>query len=267
MTSILIDEPKPQVKRVTISAPERLNAFTYDMYEDLVAFLEKTRFDPDTRVVVITGAGRAFCAGHYFGRAPDPDWLPKNIGKIQRSRMLNEWLARVPIAVRNMPQPVICAVNGAAAGIGYSLVMAADLAIAAKSSKFVNAIHNAGTGTEMGMSYMLPRAVGKQKAAEILFTARAILSDEAEKIGLVLKTVPDEELMDQVFALADSIIANTPMGIWLTKQSMYLNENSGSLAAAIEIEHRAVTISQATEDAAEKRAATFEKRPAVYSNK
>ena len=141
--------------------------------------------------------------------------------------------------MRQLPQPIICAVNGAAAGAGFALALASDLCIAAKSAKFVNSIHNAGTGHEFGMSYLLPRAIGTQRAAEILFTTRPVPAEEAERIGLVLRAVPDEELMNVALEIAN-ILANVPMGIWLTKQSLWVNQGVGSLETAIEMESRGV---------------------------
>jgi len=176
-------------------------------------------------------------------------------------------MARIPLGLRALPQPVIAAVNGPAAGIGYSLALAADLAVAGRSAKFVNAIHNAGTGAELGMSYLLPRAVGSQRAAELLLTARAVLAEEAAEIGLVLRTVDDAALMDEVMALAREIMVNVPIGLWLTKQSLWANLGAGSLEAAMEFEHRAVLISQRTEDAAEKRKAFVEKRPPRFTHR
>jgi enoyl-CoA hydratase len=117
------------------------------------------------------------------------------------------------------------------------------------------------------MSWMLPRAVGTQRAAEILLTSRPVLADEAERIGLALRAVDDEKLMAEARALAASICANVPLGIWLTKQSLWMNQGVGSLEAACEIEARAVFMAQQTEDAAEKRQAFLAKRPPHFSNK
>jgi enoyl-CoA hydratase len=114
------------------------------------------------------------------------------------------------------------------------------------------------------MSYLLPRQIGTQRAAELLLTARHVLADEAERIGLVLKAVPDDQLMEAVMEIATRIVANTPIGVWMTKQSLWLNQSAGSLEAAIEMEHRAVHISQATEDAIEKRTAFLEKRVPTF---
>jgi enoyl-CoA hydratase len=157
-------------------------------------------------------------------------------------------------------------VNGAAAGIGYALALAADLCVAGKSAKFVNSIHNAGTGHELGLSYMLPRAVGTQRAAELLLTARPVLAEEAERIGLVLRAVPDDKLLEAALELARGVLVNVPIGVWLTKQSLWLNQGVGSLEAAIELESRAVAIAQSTADAADKRASFMEKRPPKFTN-
>ena len=189
------------------------------------------------------------------------------MGKAYRTKYIMSVLASIPTLMRSLPQPIICGVNGTVAGMGYALPLAADLAIAARSAKFVNSIHNAATGCELGMSYLLPRAVGTQRAAELLLTARAVLSDEAERIGLVLKTVPDEELQNACLEMAKAIAVNVPLGIWTTKQSLYYNQNAGSLEQAMEMETRAVFMAQSTEDAAEKKKSFFEKRAPKFSSK
>jgi enoyl-CoA hydratase len=258
--TILIDEPAEGVKRITLNRPDALNAFTFAMYEAFIAALEGLRHDPTVRVIILTGAGKGFCSGHDTRNGGKPSWVAPGLGRIQSGKYTMDLLGSIPPLMRSMPQPIIAAVNGAAAGIGYSLALASDICIAAKSAKFVNVIHNAATGTELGMSYLLPRAVGTQRAAELLLTARAVPADEAERIGLVLRAVPDDSLMDEALKLADAIAVNSPVGIWLTKQSLWFNQSIGSLEAAIEFETRAVLASQATEDAAEKRTAATQKR-------
>ena len=267
MSDILVDEPAQGVKRLTLNRPESLNALTFGMYSQLIGIFEALRHDSRTRVVILTGSGKGFCAGHDLRNAGQPAWIddPQMSRPYNGKYSISE-IGRIPVLMRQLPQPVICAVNGAAAGIGYALALAADLCVAAKSAKFVNSIHNAGTGHELGLSYLLPRAVGTQRAAEILLTARPVLADEAERIGLVLRTVPDEQLMQFALELAAAIMVNVPIGIWLTKQSLWLNQSAGSLDAAIEMENRAVAISQSTADAAEKRAAFLEKRAPKFSN-
>ena len=264
--SIAVSKPTEGVELLTFDAPERLNAFTFDMYEDLIEQFRRIRHDASIRVVILTGAGKGFCAGHFAGGAGKPSWVDPELGRIPNNARTMTVLSELPVLMHQLPQPVIAAVNGAAAGVGYSIALAADITIAAKSAKFVNAFHNAGTGHELGLSYMLPRAVGTQRAAELLYTRRPVLADEAERIGLVLKTTADEDLMNEALNMAQEIIRNHPMGIWYTKQSFHLNQSAPSLAAAIELENRAVHLVQQTGDFAEMREAMAAKRPVVFRN-
>ena len=267
MADILFERSEDGIATLTLNRPESLNAFSFGMYEDLIARLEGLRHDATTRVLILTGAGRGFCAGHDL-RSPGPaPWVDPALGKAYMAKHAITRIAQIPLLMRSIPQPVIAAVNGAAAGIGFAFALAADLCLAARSAKFVNSIHNAGTGHELGMSWMLPRAVGTQRAAEILLTARPVLADEAERIGLVLRVVPDDKLLAEARALAASICANVPLGVWLTKQSLWLNQGVASLEAACEIESRAVFMAQSTEDAAEKRQSFLEKRAPRFVNR
>lgn len=268
MTDILVEQAYDGVKRITLNRPEQLNAFTYDMYSELIEVLKGLRHDTKTRVVILTGAGRAFCAGHDLKNGGRAGWIEdQTLGRAYLSRHAMLEIGSIPVLMRQLPQPVICAVNGAAAGVGFAFALAADLCIAAKSAKFVNSIHNAGSGHEFGMSYLLPRIVGTQRAAEILLTARPVLADEAERIGLVLRAVADEELQNAAIELAKGILVNVPIGVWITKQSLWVNQGVGSLEAAMEIESRGVFVAQSTADAAEKRQSFLEKRAPNFQNK
>lgn len=268
MADILIDDVIPGVRRLTLNRPDQLNAFTIETYAELIDILRALKHDTQIRVVILTGSGRAFCAGHDLKSSGVARWLDNpELGPTYRSRHHMTEMASIPVLMHQLPQPVIAAVNGAAAGIGFALALAADMCIASSSAKFVNSIHNVGTGHEFGMSYLLPRAVGTQRAAEILLTARPILADEAERIGLVLRTAPDDQLMDAALEVARNILANVPLGVWLTKQSLWLNQSAGSLDAAIELESRAVFMARHTEDTAEKRQSFIEKRQPVFRNK
>lgn len=267
MSDIELDHPREGVARLTLNRPDALNALTFTMYEDLLARLEQIRFDPACRVLLLTGRGRAFCAGHDLRSAGTPGWVAPDMGRAQAGCAIMAKLGKIPVAMRTLPQPIICALNGVAAGAGYSIALAADLCVAGRSARFVNAFHNAGTGHELGLSYMLPRLVGAQRAAELLLTARPVPAEEAAAIGLVLRMVEDEALEAEALALADQILANSPIGIALTKQSLWLNAGAQSLEAAIELENRAILISQATEDSAEKRQAFIEKRAPSFRQK
>jgi enoyl-CoA hydratase len=264
--ALLVETPEEGIVTLTLNRPEKLNAFNAELIESLLTEFERNRFDPTVRVVILTGAGRGFCSGADLTGMGKLAKVPENVGKMQSGRYFLMELGKLPVLMRSLPQPIICAVNGSAAGVGYSMALAADLTLAADNAKFVNAIHNAGTGTELGMSYMLPRAVGAQKAAELLFTMRAVLPDEAERIGLILKAVPADRLMEEALILARSISKNVPIGLWVTKQALWANMSAGSLEQAIEFEHRGVFISQSTADAAEKRKSFIEKREPTFTN-
>ncbi len=262
-----ISRPFDGCCRIALARPDALNSFTYEMYREFTAALESLRYDPDTYVVILTGEGRAFCAGHDVRSTEPAGWVREGLGKAYESRMLISEINKLPVTIRNLPQPVIAAVNGTAAGLGFALALCADIAIAARSAKFVNTIHNAATGHELGLSYMLPRAIGTQRAAELLLTSRPVMAEEAERIGLVLRAVDDDRLDQEALQLARAIAENTPLGTQLTKRSLWLNQDIGSLEAAIEMESRAVFIAQSTEDAAEKRRAVIEKRPPRFTGR
>ena len=252
---------------ITINRPNQLNALNKATISELNAALNAANNDIAVRVVILTATGRGFCTGHDIRAGGAPDWIPEGVGKAYHSRYAMSVIGAIPIALRNLPQPVICGVNGTVAGMALAFPLASDIAIAAQSAKFVNSIHNAGSGAELGLSYLLPRAVGAQRAAEILMTARPVMADEAERIGMVLKTVPDEELQEACLEVARNIVVNVPMGIWVTKQSLWANQNAGSLEQAMEFESRGVFLAQSMEDKAEKQKAFFEKRAPKFTFK
>ncbi len=264
MSAIEIDSPAQGVVRLTFNRPESLNAFTFDMVEEFLAALEGVRFDLSVRVVIITGAGQRFCAGLDTRASGVPGWVNESAGKAQRIRAVMAKLGSVPVLMRKLPQPVIVAVNGATAGLGYSIALASDLCLAAQSAKFVNAFHNMGTGHELGFSYMLPRLIGYQRAAEIMLTGKQVMAEEAAAMGMILRAVPDDKLQDEALVLAQQIMLNCPIGIEITKQSMWQNADVSSLEAAIELENRGIFMSQSTEDAAEKRRSMVEKREPTF---
>jgi enoyl-CoA hydratase len=267
MAGIIVDNPAEGVRRITFNDPETRNAFSYDMYEQTFAALNDLKEDLDTRVLILTGAGKGFCSGHNLAKPPPADWLPPEWGRLQGGQRMSGRISSIPLTIRALPQVVICAVNGAAAGLGYALALVSDVTIAAQSAKFVNAFHNAGAGCEMGFSWLLPRAVGIQRAAEILFSARAVLPDEAERIGMILRAVPDDKLMDEALALAESFKMQSPADIMLTKRSFHINLETPSYAAAVQIESRAVFMLNGTEDLMERHKAAAEKRKPKYRNR
>jgi len=264
--SLLFDAPAAGVRRVTFNRPQTYNAFTFDMFRTLLEWLREVQYDVDARVVVLTGAGRGFCSGLDLVDASPPSWAPAGVGPQHRDLYAMQQIREIPLTMRGLPQPVIAAVNGPVAGIGLMLVLAADLAVAASSAKFVSAFHNVGIGTEGGVSYLLPRAIGSQRAAEVLLTGRAVDADEAADIGLVLEAVADDELMPRVLTLAEAMSLNTPMDNWLTKQALHANLEAQSFARALDLETRGVILARTTADTSERRAADQENRRPDYKH-
>ncbi len=263
---ILLERLDGGIVRLTLNRPDALNAFTFAMYIELAELLESISADPKVRTVILTGAGRGFCAGHDTISGGNPDWVPQDLGFAQRAFYLMRKMSGLPVQMQSLSQPIIAAVNGPAAGIGFSLALAADICIAADTAKFVNATLNVGTGCEFGLSYLLPRAVGIKKAAEIMYTTRPILSEEAERIGLVSKVAAKDDLQRCAMEVADQIAQNIPLGISMTKKVLMSNLGAGSLAQAIEYENAAVALVQTTDDKTEKVKARFEKRPPKFLN-
>jgi enoyl-CoA hydratase len=259
--SLLVDMPMDGVTRITFNRPEVLNAFTFDMYRELLMILRDIQYDVATRVVVLTGAGKGFCSGHDLTTLTTPAWAPADVGSLHRDLYAMQEIREIPILMRGLPQPVIAAVNGSVAGIGFVFALAADIAIAGASAKFVNAFHYTSIGSEAGVSYLLPRAVGTQRAAELMLTAKTVGAEEAERIGLVLKTVPDDRLVAETLELAESMIANAPLDNWLTKQALYANLSAPSYAHAMDFDTRGVVMARTTADMHERRAAAAEQRP------
>ncbi len=261
---LLFDTLAPGVRRVTFNRPAKYNAFTFDMYRSLLEWLRAVQYDTDTRVVVLTGAGAGFCSGLDLTAGTPPPWAPPGVGGQHRDLYAMQEIREVPLAMRGLPQPVIAAVNGPVAGIGVMFVLAADLAVAARSARFVNAFHNVGIGTEGGVSYLLPRAVGSQRAAELLLTGRAVGAEEAADIGFVLEAVPDDQLIPRVLEIAGAMMINTPLDNWLTKQALHANLEAQSFARALDLDTRGVVLARTTTDTAERRAANQEHRPPDY---
>ncbi|MBV8951618.1 MAG: enoyl-CoA hydratase/isomerase family protein [Actinobacteria bacterium] len=268
MADVLLEYPRPEIALVTLNRAHHLNALTSDMIEQIFATFERVGRDAACRVLVLTGAGRGFCAGDDLLDYAPPAWVPDDVGMIQSNMLQQKHIATLVPRMRALPQPVIAAVNGPAAGAGYLLALGADLRIAAESAVFVDAFVKIGaSGAEMGLSWLLQRIVGATRAAELVLTGRRVDAHEAGRIGLVLDVVPDPQLLDTAFALADQIVANTPFGTWMGKATLWSNLEIGSLEAAIDLEARTQILALATADATEQMAAVRERRPPRYQNR
>jgi enoyl-CoA hydratase len=236
MTYVRIEKPRPHVSVVRMDRPERMNSMAFELVVPLHEALAEVAADNDTRCVILTGTGRGFCSGaDTQGTAPPPNIDGLTLTRIATRSMT--LLADLVVAMRRMPQPVICAVNGAAIGGGLCLALGGDVRLAAESAYFRAAgINNGLTATELGLSFLLPRAIGSSRAFEICLSGRDVSAQEAERIGLVSRVVPDAQLMDEALALAEQINGWSPQGVQLTKRMLWAGLETGSLQAAIELE-------------------------------
>jgi enoyl-CoA hydratase len=236
MSYVRIEKPRPHVSVVRMDRPERMNSMAFELVVPLHEALAQVAADNDTGCVILTGTGRGFCSG-----ADTQDTMPPpNIAGLTLTRIATRsmtLLADLVVAMRRMPQPVICAVNGAAIGGGFCLALGGDIRLAAESAYFRAAgINNGLTATELGLSFLLPRAIGSSRAFEIALSGRDVSAQEAERIGLVSRTVPDAELESAALDLADQINGWSAQGVQLTKRMLWAGLETNSLQAAIELE-------------------------------
>jgi enoyl-CoA hydratase len=233
---VLIDKPHPHVTLITLNRPERMNAMAFDVMIPFRESLEAVSRDNDTRVVVITGAGAGFCSGADLedsGVIPGIDGLTSTT-IAQRALEILDDIVR---SLRRMHQPVIGAINGPAIGGGFCLAVATDIRLCSETAYFRAAgINNGLTAAELGISYLLPRAIGSSRAFEIMLSGRDVAAGEAERIGLVSRTVPADELLPACFALADKMIGYSRVGVELTKRMLWASLDAGSMAAHMETE-------------------------------
>jgi len=229
MSFVLIDQPRPGVTQITLNRPERMNAMAFDVMVPFKEALEAVSFDNDTRVVIVTGAGDGFCSG---ADLEDPGWLDifdgLTVPGIARRAM--KVLEDVIKAIHDMHQPVIGAINGPAIGGGFCLAMATDIRVVSEQAIFRPAgINNGLTSAELGLSYLLPRAIGTSRAFDIMLTGRDVSAQEAKSFGMVSEVVAQEQLLDRCFEIAERISGFSQLGVELSKQMLWSGIDAGSL--------------------------------------
>ena len=267
MAYVLVEQPRPHVSVVVMNRPERMNAMSFDTVVPLLETIERIGRDNDTWVVVLTGAGRGFCSGldlEDAGMPPGCVGLP--MSRIAIRAM--EYVSSLVPALRAIPQPVIAAVNGPAYGGGLCLTLGADVRIAGESARFRSAgITNGLTGTELGVSWLLPRAIGAAHAWDVILTAREVDAAEALRLGLVSRVVPDAELRDTALGIAATMCGYSPHGLAMTKKVLWSNLETGSLEAAIDLENRNQLLARlTTQNLQEAIAARKAKRPPRFED-
>jgi enoyl-CoA hydratase len=258
--------PDEHIRLLTMDRADRLNAMNAELCQALREELADCAGDRSCRAIVVTGAGRGFCAGldlTGYGDAPGADGADRP----RDALMVQEHMSRLILQVRETPQPVIAAVNGPAAGFGLAFALASDIRYAARSAVFRAAFMNMGlSNCDMGTSWLLPRLIGASRAHELMLTMRRVGAEEAERIGLVAAVVDDGALLDRALEGARQIASLSPWGVRLTKQGMWTALELPSERAAIEYEDRqqmAILPSPAVKEAV---SAFLDKRPATFTD-
>jgi len=241
------------IATITLDRPDALNSLTVPLKQALLAAFEDAGRDPAVRVVIVTGAGRAFCAGQDLRERLEPEAAPLETEVRERYNPL-------VLAMRRLEKPIIGAINGVAAGAGASLAFACDLRIAAEGASFVLAFGRVGLIPDSGATWLLPRLVGPAKAAELALLPDPLSAVDAERFGLVARVVPAESLLDEARAMASRLADGAPVAIALTKRALN-RALEVPFEAALEYEAWLQGIAGATADHAEGIAAFIEKRP------
>jgi enoyl-CoA hydratase len=252
------------VRWLTLNRPDQLNALTAQVVADFGAALDEVDRDSDCRVVILTGAGRAFCAGLDLNGYGDEDLIAEQ-GTVRRFTARQAEIAGLAQRLRSLRQPVIAAINGPAAGGGLAFALASDIRIAATDAVFAVSFIRAGySACDIGTSWLLPRIVGASRAHELMLTGRRFSAAEALRIGLLAAVVAPDELAPAAQAKASEIMQNPPLSVELTKQGMWLALEIPSFDAVIALENRQQFVTALTEDRAEATAAFLQKRQPRY---
>lgn len=256
--TVLVDmDPDAGVATITLNRPDALNALTVPMKQALLAAFRQVQRDPTVRAVILTGAGRAFCAGQDLRERLQPDAAP--LGEEVRERY-----NPIVRAMRALPKPIVAAVNGVAAGAGASLAMACDIRIASEAASFALAFGRVGLVPDSGATWLLPRLVGATRAAELALLGDSVAAAEAASLGLVGRVVPAEELATEARSVAARLAAGAPRAMALTKRALNAAW-SHDLDAALDYEAHLQDLAGRTKDHAEGMAAFLEKRPPRFT--
>lgn len=264
---------------LTLNRPEKLNAISFQMEEELHHVLDHLMINLSIRVLILRGEGRAFSAGTdlqeglILNMKRNPEGYEKfyylNTSEPIKRKMYHQWrITQIIMKMRKIPQPIIAAVHGSVAGGGFGFAMASDIRIASDDVNFINASINIGlTGADMGSSYFLPRLINLSRAVEIIYSGRGVSGKEAEKIGFILKVVEKEKLLDEALKLAEELLTKSPLGLRMTKEALNLSLDSPSLNNMLQYENSSIVLTFSSKDVNEAANAFFGKRKPKYGLK
>ncbi|MEH3132426.1 MAG: enoyl-CoA hydratase-related protein [Mycolicibacterium neoaurum] len=236
MPTLEIARPRPEIAVITLNRPDKLNALSPELVEDLHATLDAIAADNDCRVVVLTGAGRGFCSGLDLTDGSTPA-VSAGLEKPRAGMRWQERIAALTVKLHRLRQPVIAAVNGAAYGGGFALAMAADIRIASEAARFCTQFIKLGLGgCDIGVSYTLPRIIGAGPAFDLILTARTVEAAEALRLGMVSRIATDP--LAEALEIADTMCGFGTFGLESTKQVLWANLDAGCLETALQVENR-----------------------------
>ncbi|MGK2865730.1 MAG: enoyl-CoA hydratase/isomerase family protein [Mycobacterium sp.] len=238
MPSLELTHPRNEIAVITLNRPEKLNALSSALVEDLHSTLDTIKADDDCRVVVLTGAGRGFCAGLDLTDSHPPA-VSAGLEAPRAGMRWQERIAELTVKLHRLRQPVIAAVNGPAYGGGFALAMASDIRIAARSARFCTQFIKLGIGgCDIGVSYTLPRIIGAGPAFDLILTARTVDADEALRLGMVSRISEDDAVLQDALDIAETLCGYGKFGLESTKQVLWANLDAGSLENALHVENR-----------------------------
>ena len=266
MSPVLIETSGPGIETITLNRPDSLNAMNKALITALQDYFRDLQDRQDVRVVILRGAGRAFCAG--LDLKGWDDGTDDGLGAVHAGWQTQRSIATVMELMRKCPQPVIALAQGAACGGGLSLLLASDVRYGAPNLKMNAAYIKIGLGgCDMGSSYFLPRIAGASLAAEMILTGRFIYAERALSSGLISEIVDEDALQDKAMELAGEMLMTSPMGLRLSKDALNRNIDAPSFEAALAIEDRQQILLSMTEDYAEARQAFMDRRTPQYKDR
>ena len=265
MQTLELSRPSDAITVLRLNRPQQRNALSWELMREFKDALRTIDADNRCRVVVLTGAGKSFCAGLDLMDQANPDSVKGIIGELppgpRAAMRAQEFMAEMLLLMRRIQQPIIAAVNGHAYGGGLGLALGCDVRIGARSAKFCTQFIRIGvSGCDIGVSYTLPKLIGAARAHDMMITARVVDAALAEQWGLVTRVVDDETLDAEALSLAETMCDFSPYGLIATKQAMWANLNAASLEDAMQVENRNQILAGLSGDVEEAAAAFFEGR-------
>lgn len=257
----LLLEKKNGILTVTINRPEKLNALTWEGFMEIIDLFESLPGQDDVRVIILTGAGKAFCVGADMSVL---EFVGK--GTLDEIRASLDKIIKIALIFQTLEKPIIAAINGYALGAGLNMTLACDMRIAADSAILGEEFINQAIFPDLGGAYLLPQIVGPGKARELQYTGARISAQEAEKIGLVDRVVAADKLMDEVHKLAELLVSKSPLAMAISKRTFHL-ATQGALEHTLKFESSIQSICLSSKDHEEAVKAFLEKRKPVFTGK